>query len=322
MKIVILDGHTITQDDLTWDSLRRFGDLIMYDQTPYDEEETVKRIDDAQLVLVSKVPITASVIKRCPNLQYIGVTATGYNVVDVKAANERGIIVTNVPGYGTETVAEFVFALLLHMTRQVGLCAQSVERGEWCKSQDFCYLPTSQISLFGKVMGIVGFGQIGRKTAEIAQAFGMKVLVFTRHPNPKLETKTLSFVSLDELLSQSDIVSLHCPLTEDNYHMINEETLQKMKPSAYLINTSRGPLVNEDALRTALTKGWIKAAALDVIEQEPMDPKCPLLGIPNCVIVPHIAWATKECRELLIQMIQENIEAFFNKNPIHVVSVK
>lgn len=320
MKIVILDGNTITQDDLNWDILRQFGEVTAYSSTPYQEDEVVKRIGDAELVLTSKVPITASVMERCPQMKYVGVTATGYNVVDVRSAALKGVTVTNVPGYGTETVAEFVFALLLHMTRQVSVCNDSVQRGDWCKSQDFCYLPSPQMSLFGKTMGIVGFGQIGQKTTQIAQAFGMKVMVYTRHPKKELETETLSFVSFPELLKEADVVSLHCPLTEETKYMMNEEAFRKMKPSAYLINTSRGPLVEEKALIKALKEDWIRGAALDVIEKEPMEEGCGLLGISNCVIAPHVAWATKECREVLIRIISENIKAYLDGNPVNVVS--
>lgn len=320
MKIVILDGHTITQNDLNWDMLSQFGEVTAYDRTPYEEDETVKRIGEAELVMTSKVPITASIMDRCPKMKYVGVTATGYNIVDVKAAAQRGVTVTNVPGYGTETVAEFVFALLLHMTRQVSVCADSVQKGDWCKCEDFCYLPSQQMSLFGKTMGIVGFGQIGRKTAEIARAFGMKVIVYTRHPKKELETDGLSFAPLSEVLRQADVLSLHCPLTEDTKYMMNEEAFRQMKPTAYLINTSRGPLVEEQSLIKALKEGWIKGAALDVIEKEPMTEDCQLLGIPNCVIVPHVAWATKESREILIRIIGENIKAYLAGNPVNVVS--
>lgn len=320
MKIVILDGHTITQNDLNWDMLSQFGEVTAYDRTPYEEDETVKRIGEAELVMTSKVPITASIMDRCPKMKYVGVTATGYNIVDVKAAAQRGVTVTNVPGYGTETVAEFVFALLLHMTRQVSVCADSVQKGDWCKCEDFCYLPSQQMSLFGKTMGIVGFGQIGRKTAEIARVFGMKVIVYTRHPKKELETDELSFAPLSEVLRQADVLSLHCPLTEDTKYMMNEEAFRQMKPTAYLINTSRGPLVEEQSLIKALKEGWIKGAALDVIEKEPMTEDCQLLGIPNCVIVPHVAWATKESREILIRIIGENIKAYLAGNPVNVVS--
>lgn len=320
MKIVILDGHTITQNDLNWDMLSQFGEVTAYDRTPYEEDETVKRIGEAELVMTSKVPITASIMDRCPKMKYVGVTATGYNIVDVKAAAQRGVTVTNVPGYGTETVAEFVFALLLHMTRQVSVCADSVQKGDWCKCEDFCYLPSQQMSLFGKTMGIVGFGQIGRKTAEIARVFGMKVIVYTRHPKKELETDELSFAPLSEVLRQADVLSLHCPLTEDTKYMMNEEAFRQMKPTAYLINTSRGPLVEEQSLIKALKEGWIKGVALDVIEKEPMTEDCQLLGIPNCVIVPHVAWATKESREILIRIIGENIKAYLAGNPVNVVS--
>lgn len=320
MKIVILDGYPITQKDLSWNSLCQFGEVTAYDRTPYEEQVVMERIGDAQLVLTSKVPITDRVMEQCPNMKYIGVTATGYNIIDVEAAARRGVTVTNVPGYGTETVAEFVFALLLHLTRQVSVFADSVQQGDWCRCEDFCYFPANQVSLSGKKMGIIGFGQIGRKTAEIAQAFGMKTLVFTGYPDKTIESEKLRFVTLEELLKQSDVVSLHCPLTEDRTHMMNEEAFRMMKPEAYLINTSRGALVEEEALAKALREGWIKGAAVDVIEQEPMREDCPLRGVPGCVIVPHVAWATKECRELLIQILGDNIREYLNGTPIHVVS--
>lgn len=320
MKIVILDGHTIVQDDMNWDSFRKFGEVTAYDRTPYEEDETVRRIDNAQIVLTSKVPITAAVMDRCPNMKYVGVTATGYNIVDVKAARERGVTVTNVPGYGTETVAEFAFALLLHMTRKVAKSEQTVRRGDWLKSIDFCYLPVTQESLFGKTMGVVGFGQIGRRVAELSKAFGMKVLVYTRHPDTKMESDDIKFVDFDQVLRESDVVSLHCPLTKENQHMMDEEAFKKMKPTAYLINTSRGPLVKEADLKKALEEGWIRGAALDVLEKEPMEENCPLIGVKNCVIVPHVAWATNECRSMLLTMLEENIKAYLSGHPIHVVS--
>ncbi|MDO4554437.1 MAG: D-2-hydroxyacid dehydrogenase [Lachnospiraceae bacterium] len=320
MKIVVLDGHTIVQDDLNWDGLKKFGQITVYDQTPYEEDVTVERIGDADVVMVSKVPMTASVMDRCPNLRYIGVTATGYNIVDVNAAKARNIIVTNVPGYGTDAVAEFVFALLLHLTRQIGVCNESVKKGDWISCKDFCYLPCNQMSLNGKYMGIIGFGQIGRRTAQLAEAFGMKLLVYTRHPKKEEESENLTFVTLEELYQKADVISLHCPLTEENYHMIDKNALERMKKTAFLINTSRGPLIDEQALAEALLKGSIQAAALDVVEQEPMSPECPLKEIDNCIITPHIAWASNECRELLIESIIKNLEAFLNGAPVHVVS--
>lgn len=322
MKIVILDGHSIAQDDLDWEPVSKYGKVICYDRTPHDEDETVRRIGDAQIVLDSKVPITRAVMERCPNLKYIGVMATGYNVIDIQAAEENHIVVTNVPGYATEAVAEFVFALLLHLTRNVAVCSDSVQRGKWCESPDFWYLPAPQISLSGKTMGIIGFGQIGQKTAEIAQAFGMKVLVYTRHPRLESETAKLKFAALDELLEQADVVSLHCPLTEQTKYLIDEEKLRKMKKTAFLINTSRGPLIKERALKKALEEHWIQGAALDVIEKEPMEKDCLLLGLSNCVIAPHVAWGTKECRSNLIQILGDNIESFLNGSPVNQVKNK
>lgn len=320
MKIVVLDASTITQDDLNWDILKELGDLTDWVNTAHDEDSAAAHIGDADAALVSKVPITASLMDRCPNLKYIGVTATGYNNVDIQAAKERGIVVTNVPGYGTETVAEFAFSLLLHMTRKVAYMAETVERGDWLKSKEFCYFPCGQESLFGKTMGIVGFAAIGRKMAELAQAFGMKVVVHTNYPDREMESDRLRFVTFDELLKESDVVSLHCPLTEKRRHMMNEEAFSKMKKGAYFINTARGPLVDEKALAKALKEGWIKGAALDVLEVEPMREDCPLIGVPNCVIVPHVAWATYECRQKLIQIIYENLKAYSSGKPQNVVS--
>jgi glycerate dehydrogenase len=320
MEIVILDGKTLIQNDLSWDSFEELGKVTMYDRTPYEEEEIVKRIGEAEVVLTNKVPITASIMDRCPNMKYVGVTATGYNVVDVRAAAERNVIVTNAPGYATDAVAEFVFAMLLHMTRQVSLCSESVHRGDWCNSEDFCYLPGPQTSLGNKTMGLIGYGQIGKRTAEIAQAFGMNILVYTRHPKKEEETRQLTFVSLEEVLTKADVVSLHCPLTEENKYLINETTLRQMKPEAYLINTSRGPLVEEKALAKALKEGWIKGAALDVIETEPMPEDCALLDAPNCILAPHVAWATKECRENLMKMVRNSIQAYLDGKPVYVVS--
>lgn len=317
MKIVILDGHAVNPGDLSWAPIQALGQVTVYDHTR--PEDTAAHIGDASVVLTNKTLITQAVLDACPGIHYIGVLATGYNVVDLEAARARGIPVTNIPAYSTRTVAQFTFALLLELCHHVGLHDASVKAGDWIRSTDFCYWKTPILELDGLTMGIVGFGQIGRQAASIARSFGMKLLVSTPHPDPQLEQEDLRFVSLETLLSQSDVVSLHCPLTAATQGMINRETLALMKPGSLLINVSRGGLVKEPALREALESGHLAGAACDVISAEPMEPDNPLLTAPNIILTPHMAWGSVAARTRLVKIAAENIRGWMDGKPVHVV---
>lgn len=317
MKIVILEGNTVNPGDLSWDVIRQFGDVTIYDRTA--PEEAAARIGDAEIVLINKTPITAAVLDACPNLQLICVNATGYNVVDCVAARQRGVTVCNVPAYGTNSVAQFTFSLLLEICNQVGLHDASVRNGDWCRSADFCYWKTSQTELAGKTIGIIGFGQIGRAVAKIANAFNMRVLAYNRSSCPEGEALG-EYVDLDTLLEQSDIISLHCPMTELTKEIIKATTISKMKDGAILLNTARGGLVNEADLAAALTNGKLRAYAADVVSVEPILADNPLLTAPNCILTPHMAWAPVEARQRIIDITAANIQGFLNGNPINVVN--
>ncbi len=315
-KIVVLDGKVLNPGDLSWDGFKRFGELTVYDRTP--QELVLERMQDATLVITNKAVITREIMQQCPKLKYIGVIATGYNVVDVKAAAELNVTVTNVPGYGTDAVAQFTFALMLEMCNQVGMHNKSVLDGEWCRHPDFSYWLAPLNDVCGKKLGIVGFGSIGSKVAEIALAFGMEVFVYSRtRKNTDLGVKWVTF---DELLAKADIITLHCPLTADNEKLINEESISKMKNGVRLINTARGGLVDETALVDALNSGKLAGAALDVISAEPMANDSPLLSAKNIIITPHIAWASHEARERLMGIAIRNMEQFLLDNPENVVS--
>lgn len=318
MKIVVLDGYTLNPGDLDWKSLKAFGELTVHDRT--EGSLIVDRIGDAELVLTNKTPLSAETMKACKNLRYIGVLATGYNIVDVAAAKASGIIVTNIPTYGTDAVAQFAFALLLEVCHHVGHHAQTVREGEWSACPDFCYWHHPLIELAGKTMGLIGFGRIGQRTGEIARAFGMKVLAFDEYPNKAFEKEGISYTTLEALLAESDVVSLHCPLTDRNRGMINRESIARMKDGAILINTSRGPLVDEAALAEALDSGKLKAAAVDVVSTEPIRPENPLLKARNMLVTPHIAWAPKEARSRLLDIAVENVRAFLAGTPVNIVS--
>lgn len=316
MKIVILDGATVVQNDLSWDGFNEFGEMTYYERT--NPEDVINRIGDADVVISSKCLINKEVMDANPNLKYIGVIATGYNNVDISYAKEKGIAVTNIPAYSTNSVAQFAFSLLLEATNRVGLHSNSVHRGDWEKSTDFCYLLTPQVELADKTFGIVGYGNIGKKVASLANAFGMKVLVYSSHMNVGDSDEIVdAFVNLEDLLTNSDVVSLHCALNDSNQEMINSRTLKMMKRNAILINTSRGPLINEDDLANALKDGEIAMAALDVLPSEPPREGSPLIGIDNCIITPHIAWITKEARQRLIDIATNNLGAFVSKKPIN-----
>ena len=310
MKIVILDGYTENPGDLSWEALEALGDVTVYEHTP--ENCILERIGDAPVVLTNKTPITAETIAQKPQLRYIGVLATGYNVVDVKAAKEKGIVVTNVPSYGTQAVAQYVFALLLEVCHHVGHHNNAVQQGRWTSGRDFCFWDYPLIELAGKTMGIIGYGRIGQATAALARAFGMKVLAYS--PSRK------DGETLDEVFSQSDVISLHCPLTAENTGLINRNTIAKMKAGVILINTARGGLINEADLREALLSGKVAAAAVDVVSTEPIREDNPLLGLENCILTPHIAWASKEARQRLMDVAVENVAAFLKGEPINNVA--
>ena len=319
MKIVILDGYTLNPGDLSWKGLEKIGDLKVLDRTVNDSEKVIDVIGDAEIVFTNKTIITKEVLERVPNVKYIGVLATGYNVVDIAAASELGITVTNVPAYSTDAVAQFTFALILELTNQVGIHHAAVKDGEWENSIDFSFTKTPLIELNGKTLGIIGFGRIGQATAKIAQAFGMKLRVFSNRKYPELESDSFKNVDLETLLSESDIISLHCPLNEKTEGLINKNSIKKMKDGVMLINTSRGPLIVEEDLKNALNSGKIGGAGVDVVSAEPIKKDNPLLQAKNCIITPHIAWAPKEARERLMHIAVKNLEDFLNDNPVNVV---
>ena len=317
MKIVILDGYTANPGDLSWGSLKELGEVTVYERTR--REEIAGRAADADIVLTNKVVMDREMMALLPRLKYIGVLATGYNVVDIEAARERDIIVTNVPAYSTESVAQTVFAHLLTVTNRAEHYAQQNRQGRWAENRDFCYWDTELTELAGKTMGIVGLGHIGRRVAEIALAFGMQVKAMTSKKAEELPAG-IQKAELQSLLASSDVVSLHCPLTEGTKHLIHRETLRLMKPSAILINTGRGPLVDDEALAEALNEGRLRAYCADVVTEEPPKADHPLLHAPNAFITPHIAWATVEARKRLLQTAIGNVEAFVNGHPVNVVS--
>ena len=315
MKITILDGHALNPGDLSWDCIKEFGTVTYYDRTE-GEALTVERIGDSDIILLNKVPITEQVLANCPNLKLICVLATGYNVIDCRAAAARGIPVCNVPGYGTDAVAQFTFALLLELCHQVGLHSDSVHAGDWSACPDFCYWKTPQMELAGKTMGIIGYGAIGQAVANIARAFGMNILAYSRTHRPEH-----TYVDLDTLLANSDIVSLHCPLFPENTGMINSETIAKMKDGSILLNTARGALIDEAAVAQALKNGKLRGMAADVVCSEPIPTTSPLLTAPNCILTPHMAWAPIESRQRILDATVESIHAFLNGKPQNVVNM-
>ena len=317
MNIVILDGYTANPGDLSWGSLKELGEVTVYERTR--REEIAGRAADADIVLTNKVVMDREMMALLPRLKYIGVLATGYNVVDIEAARERDIIVTNVPAYSTESVTQTVFAHLLTVTNRTEHYAQQNRQGRWAENMDFCYWDTELTELAGKTMGIVGLGHIGRRVAEIALAFGMQVKAMTSKKAEELPAG-IQKAELQSLLASADVVSLHCPLTEGTKHLIHRETLRLMKPSAILINTGRGPLVDDEALAEALNEGRLRAYCADVVTEEPPKADHPLLHAPNAFITPHIAWATVEARKRLLQTAIGNVEAFVNGHPVNVVS--
>lgn len=317
MKIVILDAYTSNPGDLSWDKFRALGDFTAYDYTA--PEETAERMADADIVITNKTVISKEIIENSPNLKYIGVLATGFNIVDVEAAKERNIPVCNVPTYSTNAVAQLTFALITEIYNQVCLHSQAVHSGEWSSSKNFCFWKTPLICLEGKTIGIIGFGKIGNAVAKIAEAYSMNILCSVPREKPMPDIKNFRFVSLDELLSESDIVSLHCPLTPETAGMVNEEFISKMKKNAILINTSRGGAVDEKALADALNSGRIYAAGVDVLSTEPPKADNPLLSCDNCFITPHVAWAGFETRVKLIEIVYENLKSFLDGKTINNV---
>lgn len=320
MKIVVLDGYTENPGDLSWEALGQLGELTVYDRSSLTtEQEAIDRIGDAEIVFTNKTPITKNVIDSCPNMKFISLLATGYNVVDVNYAREKGIPVTNVPAYGTASVGQFAIALLLEICHHVGHHSESVHAGNWENCIDWCYWDYPLIELDGKTIGIIGFGRIGQTTGKIAKAMGMKVLAYDHHPSESGEV-IAEYVDLDTLLAESDVVALHCPLFPETQGIINKDTIAKMKDGVILLNNSRGPLVVEQDLADALNSGKVAAAGLDVVSSEPIEGDNPLLKAKNCIITPHISWAPKESRQRIMDCAVENVKAFLAGTPVNVVN--
>ncbi|CUM93241.1 Glycerate dehydrogenase [Blautia hydrogenotrophica] len=311
MKIVILDGYTENPGDLSWEGLEKLGDLTVYDRTSLtDVQEVIDRIGDAEIVFTNKTPMPREVFDTCTNIRYVGVLATGYNVVDVDAAKEKNIPVCNIPTYGTAAVGQFAIALLLEICHHVGHHDKAVHEGRWENNPDWCFWDYPLIELDGKVMGIIGYGRIGQATGRIAQALGMKVLAYDAYRNPALESETCQYADLDEVLAKSDVIALHCPLFSETEGMINRESIAKMKDGVIILNNSRGPLIVEKDLAEALNSGKVAAAGLDVVSTEPIKGENPLLKAKNCILTPHISWAPKESRQRLMDIAVDNLEMF------------
>ncbi len=314
MKITVLDGYTENPGDLSWDWLTKLGDCTVYDRTP--AELIAERCNGCDIIITNKTPLRRNLLENLPDLKYVGLLSTGYNIVDWEYCKEKAIPVCNIPSYSTSAVAQLVFALILEHTNAVAVHSNSVHGGEWSACKDFCYWKTPLTELDGKTIGIIGFGKIGKAVAKIALAFGMKVLASTNHPTP---FESVEFCEKEDLLGRSDFVSIHCPLTPSTEGMVNADFLKKMKKNAILINTSRGQVIDEYALAEALKNGTIAGAGLDVLSTEPPKADCPLLGINNCYITPHIAWAGFETRQRLMSICRKNVEAFLGGNPINLV---
>ncbi|MHC6178812.1 D-2-hydroxyacid dehydrogenase [Clostridium sp. JNZ X4-2] len=323
MKIVVLDGYTLNPGDISWSNVEKLGKLKVYDRTSYDsskEDLIIERVGDAEAVFTNKTPITKNALEKMPNLKFIGVLATGFNVVDVDAAKEAGIVVTNIPTYGTDSVSQMAIALLLEICHHVGEHSNSVKCGDWTHNPDWCYWNYPLIELAGKTMGIIGYGRIGQRTGKIAQALGMKVLAYDKYKNQLLESETMKYVEFDELIAKSDVIALHCPLFDSTRGIINKNSISKMKDNVIIINNSRGPLIVEEDLAEALNSGKVKAAAVDVVSTEPVKIDNPLLKAKNCIITPHISWAPKEARERLMNIAVENLKQFLLGTPVNVVN--
>lgn len=314
MKIIVLDGYAMNPGDLSWDGLKELGDLTVYDRTP--PELVVERLQGADVMITNKVPVTAELLDQLPDLKYIGVTATGYNIIDTDTCRTRGVAVANVPAYSTEAVVQMTWAHILNLTNRVALHAGSVRDGDWCACEDFCYWKTPQPALNEMTLGLIGFGQIGQGVAAAAKGFGLRVLVSTRTPR---EADGIEMVAREKLFKESDIISLHCPQTPETEKMINAKAIELMKKGAYLINTSRGGLVDESALANALNSDRLAGAGLDVLSTEPPKKENPLLGAKNCFITPHIAWAGTAARQSLMDQTIENLRGFLEGNPVNRV---
>jgi glycerate dehydrogenase len=317
MKIVVLDGHTLNPGDLSWQELEEMGEVRIYARTPQDA--VVERARDAKILLTNKTILDPHILSQLPRLRYIGILATGTNVVDIEEAKKRGIVVSNVPAYGIDSVAQLCFAHILNLANRVSDHALGVSKGEWCRTEDFCYWQFPQIELSGKTLGIIGYGDIGKAVAKLALAFGMMVLIHTRTPSARLP-KGVLHVDLDQIFAKADILTLHCPLTEETENMVNSERLEQMKKGAFLINASRGPLLDEEAVAEALNSEKLGGAGLDVLSIEPPKMSNPLLSAKNCFITPHIAWATSEARSRLMAIAIMNVQAYLLGSPQNVVS--
>lgn len=321
MKIVVLDGYTLNPGDLDWKGLESFGECKVYDRTSLtDLQEIIDRIGDAEVVFTNKTPLPEKVFENCCNIKYIGVLATGYNVVDVNAAKQRKIPVTNIPSYGTDAVGQFAIALLLEICHHIGHHNEVVHAGGWERNQDWCFWDYPLIELAGKKIGIIGYGRIGQATGRIAQALGMNVLAYDAYRNLELENESCRYVELDELLTQSDVIALHCPLFPETEGIINKDNIAKMKDGVIILNNSRGPLIVEQDLADALNSGKVAAAGLDVVSAEPIKWDNPLLTANNCIITPHISWAPKESRKRLMDIAVSNLQAFSEGKPVNVVN--
>lgn len=317
MKIVVLDGYTENPGDLSWDALGALGELVVYDRTPADMVE--ERIGDAEAVLTNKVVISEAVMAACPAMKYIGVLATGYNVVDIKAAAQRNITVTNIPTYGTDAVGQFAIALLLEICHHIGHHDKTVHGGRWENCEDWCYWDYPLIELSGKTMGIIGFGRIGQMTGKIAGALGMKVLACDAYQSESGK-QLAEYVDMDRLFGESDVIALHCPLTPDTEGLIDRESIEKMKDGVIILNNSRGPLINEQDLADALRSKKVYAAGLDVVSTEPIRGDNPLLSAPGCIITPHMSWAARESRKRLMDIAVHNLSKFLEGDPVNVIN--
>jgi len=317
MKIIVLDGYTLNPGDITWEGLQMMGDLTVYERTP--QEKIVERIGDAEVVYTNKTPITKETLEACKGIKYIGVLATGYDVVDVKTAVERGVCVSNIPTYGTDAVSQFAIGLLLEMCHHIGEHSSSIKKGEWENNPDWCYWNYPLIELAGKTMGVIGFGRIGRGTGKIAQALGMRVLAYDTIKTESLESETCRYAGLDEILSTSDVIVLHCPLHESTAGIINKHNISKMKDGVMIVNNARGALVVEKDLADALNSGKVAGAAVDVVSSEPIKANNPLLTATNCIITPHISWASKESRQRLMDIAVGNLKSWTEGNPMNLV---
>jgi glycerate dehydrogenase len=318
LKIVILDGYTENPGDLSWDAFASLGELTVYDRTSADS--VAQRIGDAAIVYTNKTPVTRATLDACPNVRFIGVLATGYNIVDVTAAREKGIPVANIPTYGTDAVGQFAIALLLEICHHIGHHSEAVHTGRWQASPDWCFWDYPLIELAGKTMGIIGYGRIGQTTGRIAQALGMTVLAYDSFKNQSLVSSTCRYVELDELLEKSDVVSLHCPLFPETEGIINKSSIAKMKDGVIILNNSRGPLIVEQDLADALNSGKVYAAGLDVVSSEPIKSDNPLLYAKNCIITPHISWAPKESRQRLMDIAVENLRMYLAGTPVNIIN--